>query len=426
MKNICFYFEIHEPVRLKSYRFFEIGQDHYYYDDFTTEERIRHLVEQSYLPATHTIAEMIKSSNGKFKCAFSISGVVLEQLEQYAPELIDLFRELADTGSVEFVAETYAHSLASIYDKEEFICQVNAHAKKIEQLFGKKPTTLRNSELIYSDGIGEIVSEMGYKTMLIDEAKFVMGWKSPNYLYNHSYIPKLNLLVRNNKLSDDIAFRFSDSSWSDYPLDAEKFVNWISESPESDEVFNIWMGYEALGVLQQADTGIFDFFKALTYHVMAQGHQFALPAELSKKLKSVDSLHVPNTISWSANKDVSVWNGNDLQHEALSKLYAVAERVRLSKDNPLKHDWMHLQTTDHFRYMSHQDPYGSHYASQYEAFTNYMNILSDFLDRVAAQYPTSIEDEELNSLLKTIENQGKEIEALQKELEKLKAKKTKK
>lgn len=422
MKNICFYFEIHQPVRLKRYRFFEIGQDHYYYDDFLTEDRIRAMVEQAYLPATRTLAEIIRSSNGKFKCAFSISGIALEQLEQYAPELIDQLRELAKTGCVEFIAEPYAHSLASVYDKDEFINQVKYQVQKIENLFGRKPTVLRNSELIYSDGIGEIVSGMGFKTMLIEEVKDVMGWKSPNYVYNHSYIPKLKLLVRNNKLSDDIAFKFSDSSWSDYPLTAEKFLKSINQMPESSTVVNIWMGYEALGFYQRAETGIFEFLKSLPYHVIEQGDQFALPSEVAKNHDSVDSLHVPHTTSWSANKDISVWTGNDLQHEALTKLYDAAERVRLSKDKPLLLDYLRLQTTDNFRYMSHHDQFGTHYASQYEAFTNYMNILADFLARVDAHYPTTIENEELNSLLKTIENQAKEIESLQTEL----AKKTKK
>ena len=224
MKNICFFFQIHLPFRLKRYQFFEIGSDHYYYDEFQTEDRIHELVEKSYLPANRIITEMIRSSNGKFKCAFSISGVALEQFESFAPEVIDSFKELAKTGSVEFIAETYAHSLASVFDKDEFIEQVEMHAKKIETLFGKKPTAFRNSDLIYSDEIGEIVSKMGYKTMLIEEVKYVMGWKSPNKVYNHISIPKLKLLTRNNKLSDDISFRFSNTSWSDYPLNAEQAV----------------------------------------------------------------------------------------------------------------------------------------------------------------------------------------------------------
>ena len=219
MKNICFYFQIHQPLRLKKYRFFQISQDHYYYDDFQTEEKIRLVAEQSYLPANRTIADMIRSSNGKFKCAFSISGVALEQLEQYAPEVIDSFRELAATGSIEFLAEPYAHSLSSVFDTDEFELQVKMHADKIESLFGKRPTTLRNAELIYSDEIGEKIVDMGFKIVLIEEAKHVMGWKSPNFVYSHAYLNKLKLLVRNSKLSEDIFMRFSN------PL----LINWANK-----------------------------------------------------------------------------------------------------------------------------------------------------------------------------------------------------
>lgn len=427
MKSICFYFEVHQPLRLKRYRFFEIGgNDHYYYDDFQAEEIIRGMVEQSYLPANRIIADMIRSSNGKFKCTFSISGVALEQLEQYAPEVIDSFRELAKTGSVEFLAETYAHSLASIYNKEEFEDQIKLQAEKIESLFGKKPTAVRNSELIYSDEIGEIVSKMGYKTMLIEEVKDVLGWKSPNNVYNHSYIPKLKLLVRNNKLSDDIAFRFSNRSWSDFPMTSEKYINQIVQTPDSDNIFNIWMGYEALGFFQHADSGIFEFFKALPYHALEQGVGFILPSEAAKKLEPTDTLTYSHPTSWAGSKDLSVWNGNDLQQEALSKLYAVSARVHMCKDKPLQHDWLLLQTTDNFRYMSHSDAFGTYYVSPYEAFTNYMNILADFLDRVEAQYPSTIENEELNELLKTINNQENEIENLEKEVKKLRSRKEKK
>lgn len=423
MKNICFYFQIHQPFRLKRYQFFEIGRDHYYYDEFQTEDRIRELVEKSYLPANRIITEMIRSSNGKFKCAFSISGVALEQFEFYAPEVIDSFKELAKTGSVEFIAETYAHSLASVFDKDEFIEQVEMHAKKIETLFGKKPTAFRNSDLIYSDEIGEVVSKMGYKTMLIEEVKYVMGWKSPNKVYNHISIPKLKLLTRNNKLSDDISFRFSNTSWSDYPLNAEKFVSWVTGLPEDEQIVNIGMGYETFGFIQRAENGIFEFLKALPYHAMEQGAAFILPSEATKKLESAGPLSTIYPTSWSGSKDLSAWTGNDLQQEALKKLYDVSERVNLSKDKPLLHDWLLLQSSDNFRYMSHSDAYGTHYNSPYEAFTNYMNVLADFLDRVEAQYPTTIENEELNALLKTINNQEKEIQQLEESLKKARSRK---
>jgi len=427
MKNICFYFQIHQPIRLKRYRFFEIGQDHYYYDDFQTEERMRYMVDNVYMPANATISEMIRSSNGKFRCSFSISGIALELLERYAPEVIDSFKELAKTGSVEFLAEPYAHSLASVYDTDEFKRQVIMHSDKIEALFGKRPTTLFNAELIYSDEIGEIVSKMGFKAMMIDEAKHVLGWKSPNYIYTHSYIPKLKLMVRNHKFSDDIAFRFSNTSWNDYPLTAEKFISWISKMPDDQQIINLGMGYEVMGLTQKLHTGIFDFIKALPYHAMEHEISFVLPSEYCKKAESAGSLSVSYPISWVGNdKDLTPWTGNDLQQEALSKLYAVSERVRLCNDKPLLLDWLMLQSTDHFRYMNHKDAWGTHYETAYEAFMNYMNVLADFLERVDAQYPTTIENEELNELLKTINSQEREIEELETEVKKLKTKITKK
>lgn len=420
MKNICFYFQIHLPYQLKRYRFFEIGKDHYYYDDFLTNERLNWLVYDSYLNANRTIAEMIRSSNGKFKCSFAISGIALDLFEQYAPELIDSFKELAKTGSVEFLAEPYAHSLASIYDTAEFELQVKMHSDRIESLFGKRPTALFNSELIYSDEIGEIASKMGFKTVLMDEAKYVLGWKSPNYVYNHSYIPKLRLLIRNHKLSDDMSFKFSNLS-----LTAEKYVEWIGDLPEDEKIVNIGMGYNTFGIVQPGYTGIFEFFKALPYHAMEHQMNFVLPSEVSKKSESAGSLSVPYSISWVGNdKDLTPWTGNDLQQEALSKLYSVSERVHLCNDKPLQHDWLMLQSADHFRYMSHKDAYGTHYESAYDAFINYMNVLADFLERVDAQYPTTIDNEELNELLKTINNQEKQIENLENEIKKLKARKT--
>ena len=420
MKNICFYFQIHEPVRLKRYRFFEIGQDHYYYDDFQTDERIDHLVEKSYLNANRVIAEIIRSSNGKFRCSFVISGVTLELFEQYSPQVIDSFKELAQTGAVDFLAEPYAHSLASIYNADEFQKQVMLHSEKIKHLFGIKPTAFFNTELIYSDEIGELVSKMGYKTMMVEEAKHVMGWKSPNFVYKHAYLPKLKLLVRNWKLSDDLAFKFIGNQ-----LTAEKYINWISALPEGENIINLGMGYDTFGLVNSAESGIFDFLKALPYHAMEQQISFVLPSDYTKKVDAADTLSVPYPMSWVGNdKDLTPWTGNDLQQEALKKLYAVSERVNLCNDKPLQRDWLLLQSSDHFRYMSHRDAWGSTYETAYDAFMNYMNVLADFLERVEAQYPTTIENEELSELLKTINNQEKEIVALEEEIKKLKSKKT--
>ncbi|WP_455496814.1 glycoside hydrolase family 57 protein [Coprobacter sp.] len=431
MKTICFYFQIHQPFRLKRYRFFDIGNDHYYYDDFNNEEIMHRIAHRSYIPANYTLLEMIKNSNGKFKIAFSISGVALEQFEIYVPEFIDSMKELAKTGCVEFLSETYAHSLASLKDPEEFANQVKAHDDKIEMLFGQRPKVFRNTELIYSDEIAGIVASMGFKGCITEGAKHILGWKSPNYLYNSAAAPKLKLLLKNSKLSDDITFRFSNYEWNEYPLTADKFMNWIVALPETEQIINLFMNYDTLGELQPRETGIFEFMKALPRFAEEKGISFSTPTEIISKLKPVDSLSVTHPISWAdEERDTSAWLGNLLQNEAFEKLYSMAERVRLCNDRRLKQDWNYLQASDHFYYMctkhfsdgavhSHYSPYDS----PYEAFTNYMNVLSDFIVRVKAQYPDSIENEELNSLITTIRNQASEIELLQKELKSAKAEK---
>ena len=425
MKNLCFVFQLHAPYRLKRYRFFEIGQDHYYYDDFQTEERIQQLASQSYQPANKTILEMIKSSNGKFRCAYSISGIVLELLEQYAPEVIDSFKELAATKAVEFLATPYAYSLAAAYDSHEFERQLKLHAEKVKTLFDVEPTAVWNTELMYSDEIADTVAKMGYKTILTEGARHILGWKSPNYVYNSAASSKLKVLMRNPKLSDDIAFRFSDYSWKDYPLDAEKYVGWLADLPEEEPLVNIWMGYEALGMRQHPTTGIFEFLKAVPYFAMERGIGFLTPSEATKKIAASDTIVAPYPISWSGEaKDLSAYNGNDLQQEALNKLFAVSERVNLCQSQLLKRDWQILQSDDHFHYMNHIDAGWTNYESAYEAFINYMNVLADFLQLVDEQYPTTIENEELNELLKTINNLEKENTALEAELKK--AKKAKK
>lgn len=431
MKTICFYFQIHQPFRLKRYRFFDIGNDHYYYDDFNNEEIMHRIAQRSYIPANYTLLEMIKNSNGKFKVAFSISGIALEQLEIYVPEFIDSMKELAKTGCVEFLSETYAHSLASLKDPIEFANQVKIHDDKIEALFGQRPKVFRNTELIYSDDIACQIADMGFKGCITEGAKHILGWKSPNYLYNSAAAPKLKLLLKNYKVSDDISFRFSNYEWSEYPLTADKFIGWIANTPESEQIVNLFMNYETLGELQPRETGIFEFMKALPRFAEEKGIGFATPTEIISKVKPVDSLSMPYPISWAdEERDTSAWLGNVLQNEAFEKLYSVAERVRLCDDRRLKQDWNYLQTSDHFYYMctkhfndgavhSHYSPY----ETPYEAFTNYMNVLSDFIVRVEAQYPAEIENEELNALITTIKNQASEIEILQKELKSAKLEK---
>lgn len=419
MKTICFYFQIHQPFRLRRYRFFDIGNNHYYYDDFQNEEIFHRISEKCYLPANRAIMEMIRKSGGKFKVAFSISGTALEQMEIYAPEVIDSFRELAGLGCVEFLAETYAHSLASIGDPEEFKAQVRMHTEKVKALFGVEPKVFRNTELIYSDDISELVYELGFEGMLTEGAKHVLGWKSPNYVYASAVRPQLKLLLKNDRFSEDLSIRFDDHSWKEYPLTADKYISAISATAEGEKIINAFMNYEVLGSMHAADTGIFDFFKALPQYAERNDITFSLPSEIFAQTRPVDSISVPYPISWvDEEKDCSSWLGNVLQQEAFRKLNEISERVRLCENRRIKQDWIYLQSSDHLYYMStkHYNLF-SPYDNPYDAFNNYMNVLSDFILRVEAQFPSSIENEELNSLLTTIQNQGDEITRLKKELE---------
>lgn len=427
MKTICFYFQIHQPFRLKRYRFFNIGKDHYYYDDFSNEDIMQRIAANSFIPANRMLFDLVNQYKGRFKVAFSISGIALEQLEIYAPEVIDGLRQLANTGNVEFLAETYAHSLASIIDVVEFKNQVKQHADKIEMLFDQKPTTFRNTELIYSNDIGKVVYEMGYTKMITEGAKHILGWKSPNYVYTSSLQPKLKLLLKNHKFSDDIMFRFSDYSWHEYPLTADKLIHWIDSLPKDEKVVNLFMNYETFGSMQPSHTGIFEFMKALPRFAFEKGISFSTPSEVLDNSTPIGPIDVPHPISWAdEERDLSAWLGNTLQKGAFKTLYKFGERVRLCNDRRLKQDWLYLQTSDHFYYMSTKHfsdgavhSHFSPYPSPYDAFNNYMNVLSDFIERVKAQYPDSVENEELNALLLTINNQALEIKKLQAELKKV-------
>lgn len=427
MKAICFYFQIHQPFRLKTYRFFDIGNDHYYYDDFSNDDIITRIAQRSYLPANNMLLDMIKQYGKAFKVAFSISGTALEQLEQYVPEFIESMKELATTGCVEFLSETYAHSLASLEDPDEFVSQVKNHDKKIYQLFGQHPKVFRNTELIYDDDISSMVQSMGFKAAITDGAKHILGWKSPNYVYSSATASKLKLLLKNSKLSDDITFRFSNPEWASYPLTADKYIDWIANLPQEEQIINLFMNYETFGELQPRETGIFEFMKALPRFAAERGIEFWTPSEVVSKLKSVGSLSVPYPMSWADEaRDTSAWLGNTLQKEAVKKLYSISERVRLCDDKRIKQDWYYLQASDHFFYMStkHSEDGSVHshyspYDSPYMAFTNYMNVLSDFMIRVDEQFPSSIGNEELNSLILTIKNQENEIEQFNREVEML-------
>jgi alpha-amylase len=423
MKAICFNFEIHQPFRLKRYRFFDIGNDHYYYDDFLNDDIVTRIAHNSYIPAAETLLRMLEQ-NKQFRCSISVTGVAIEQLEQYVPEFIDLLKKLADTGRVEFVAQPYAYSLASLIDAEEFAKQIKHECEKLNSLFGVTPKVLRNTELIYCDELAPQFVELGFKGVLTEGAKHILGWKSPNYVYTATSAPKLKLLLRNSKLSDDIAFRFSNTSWDAYPLTADKYIDWIASTPAEEQIINLFMNMETFGDLQSANTGIFQFLEALPRFAKERGVEFITPTEAITKLKPVGDLHVMHPISSADEaRDTSAWLGNRLQNEAFNKLYSVAERVRLCEDRRIKQDYLYLQASDHFYYMStkHTADGAVHsmfspYETPFQAFINYMNVLADFIVRVEEQYPLSIENEELNSLLTTIRNQATEIETLNKEL----------
>ena len=390
-KSICLYFHVHQPTRLRLYRFFDIGKDSHYYDDFANRTILRRVATKCYLPMNQLMLELIAKHKGKFKIAYSISGSALEQFRRFAPEVIESFKALAATGKVEFLCETYYHSLASLASESEFRHQVLKHAALIEELFGVKPTAFRNTELIYSDGIGEMVYDLGYKTMLTEGARHIMGWRSPNYVYTGHTQSKLKLLLRNYSLSDDIAFRFSNQGWDMWPLTAEKYVDWLGKSAGEGDIVNLFMDYETFGEHQSADSGIFEFMRALPAAVLADGtFGFVTPSEAVKKHKPISDISVEDPISWAdEERDLTAWLGNELQSEAYKKVYAMTEKLSIVNDTELWEDFGHLQESDHFYYMCTKffsdgevHKYFNPYDTPYEAFINYMNVISDFQIRL--------------------------------------------
>ena len=394
MKTICLYFEIHQNIHLKRYRFFDIGTDNYYYDDYENARSITETADNSYVPALNALIEMAERYGSYFKCAISLSGCAIEQLENHAPQVIELLQKLNDTGCVEFLAEPYSHGFSSLANPECFKEEVTRLCKKVKSLFGQEPKIFRNSCLIYSDEIGELVASMGFKGMLAEGAKQVLGWKSPHFVYNCNRNPKLKLLLRDYSLSEDISYRFNDSSWNEYPL------------------------------FQPLSSNILEFMKALPEQLRQRGIVFSTPSEICSKIKSSGDLNVEYPISWvDEERDLSPWLGNVMQREAFEKLYSIADRVRIAGDRRLKQDWDYLQASNNLRFMSTKaSSYGGYrgiYSSPYDAFTNYMNILGDFISRVNNLYPEDVDNEQLESLFTTIKNQDQELEVKNKEIEKL-------
>jgi len=429
MKTVCLNFQIHQPFRYRKYRFFDIGNDAYYYDDFANETTLRKAADHTYLPANKIILEQILKYKGKFKVTYSLSGVVLDQFKLYAPEVIESFAKLAATGCVEFLSETYANSLVSMADGSFFESQVKAHDDLIEELFGQRPKVFRNTELIYSDEIGDLVQRMGFEAMITEGAKHILGWKSPNYLYCNALNPRLKVLMRNYRFSDDLSFRFSNKAWNEFPLTAEKYAGWMNNLPKEEEVVTIFINYETFGQLQPKSSGIFDFLKKLPEAILKSGKlSFSTPSEVINDLQPVSAVHVPYPISWAdEERDLSAWLGNELQKEAFDKLYQLKDRMRNCTDATMLKDWDYLQTNDHFYYMCTKffsdgevHKYFNPYSTPYEAFINYMNVLSDFKIRLNAVVPKSAKDQEIANLKDLVIEKTKKLELTEIELKKVK------
>jgi alpha-amylase len=402
------YFQVHQPKRLRPFGFFEIGKANghrsdssasestpNYFDHELNKSIIKRVAKQCYLPTNILLLKLINRFP-EIRITFSISGTALEQLEEYAPETLETFRMLAATGSVEFLSETYYHSLSFLAGRNEFVAQINQHSEKLKTLFGISPMVFRNTELIYSDGIGRTVHELGYKGIFLDGAEKAIGHLSPHNLYNHpDSLPHpdegLKLFLRNYRLSDDIAFRFSQKSWSEWPLSAKKFVKWLEQIPEKNTIVNIGMDYETFGEHQKKESGILNFLEQiLTGIIQRKKYKMVTPSEAIELIEPRNILSVPKFASWAdTERDLSAWLGNDMQQDAFQTLLQLEKSIKKIQDPALLDTWRNLQTSDHFYYMStkHGDDGAVHthfspYPSPYEAFMNYMNVLSDFSMRV--------------------------------------------
>ena len=425
MKKICLCFQIHQPYRLRRYRFFDIGNSHYYTDDFLNEDVFKRIADTCYLPANRLLLELLKA-HPDFSVSFSISGIAIEQMEYYKPELIESFKELAATGRVEFLAGTYAHSISSLYDEVEFRNQIRMQQTKLQELFGVPASRVFcNTELIYSDDIAAEIASLGYEGIITEGAKHVLGWKSPNYLYESTTAPtKVKLLLRNGGLSELVTNHFSNYGSPEYPVTADKLLGRVKWLPEDEDFTCLYMNYEVLGSMNRAESGIFEFFRALPALAKDYGVSFTTPSQLLDTHKPVSPLSVSYPISWAGEeKSTNQWNGNILQQGAIEKLRLWGERVHALDDRRLLQDWLYLQSADHFYYMNTVN-WGGHpfspYSSPYDAFNNYMNVLSDLLLRVEEAAPNSIETEELNSYQQMIHAQEARIAELEEEVRQLK------
>jgi len=396
MASICFYFQVHQPLRLRHYTVFD--KDDQYFDDYKNAFICRKVANKCYLPANRLLLDIIRKFGGKFKVAYSITGVLLEQLHSFAPEVMSTFDALAETGCVEFLAETYYHSLSYLYSRDEFVEQVNKHLETIEELFGQKPRVFRNTELIYNNDLAVLVESMGkFDAIITEGADHILGFRSPNFVYRPYGCNKLKLLLKNYALSDDIAFRFSNRDWSEWPLTADKFARWINDI--NGNVVNLFMDYETFGEHQWEDTGIFDFMRHLPEQLLKHpDNDFKTPGEVAQLFQPVDSLDVPHIISWAdIERDLSAWLGNAMQSNAIHELYRLEKKIKKASDEKIITDWRKLQISDHFYYMCTKyfadgdvHKYFNPYDSPYDSYINFMNVLDNLQNRCARQGPETL------------------------------------
>lgn len=397
MASVCFYFQVHQPYRLKEYSFFHIGRDYTYENHDLNVQVLNKVADKCYIKANAVLLEQIIAHQGKFKVAFSISGLALEQFEKYRPDVIASFQALAQTGCVEFLGETYYHSLSALYSAEEFQRQVDLHKAKIKAIFKLEPTVFRNTELIYNDNLARYIQKQGYAGLLCEGAERLIANNPVNKVYGAEANSNIAVLARNYTLSDDMSFRFSDKNWKEWPLTATKFSNWLHQiAQEKDDVLNLFMDYETFGEHQWEDTGIFNFLQQLPSVVLANKTLgFKTPSEIIKTNKANYSIKAPETISWAdAERDMSAWQGNTMQHECLEKIYALEDKVMATKNEEIIHTWSKLQTSDHFYYMSTKHAsdgavhsYFSPFNTPHDAYLYYMNIIADFEIRIDRLMP---------------------------------------
>ncbi|MBR9676460.1 polysaccharide deacetylase family protein [Candidatus Woesearchaeota archaeon] len=390
MVDICFYFQVHQPFRMRKYSIFDIGHNRDYFDEEKNGEIMRKVAHKCYLPTNKLMLKLL-NKHKEFKISYSISGVAIEQFEKYAPQVLESFKDLVATGRVEILSETYHHSLAYLYSKDEFVEQVKKHKKKIKEVFGVVPTVFRNTELVYNNEIAKFAEDMGYEAILSEGLDHVLGWRSPNFVYRPHTTNKIKLLMKNYKLSDDIAFRFSNQGWAEWPLTVDKFSKWVNSVNGSGEIINLFMDYETFGEHQWEDTGIFNFLDHLPgEHLKNPDNGFVTPSEAVKKFPARDVIDIHNLSSWAdIERDLSAWLGNKIQQTAIKELYMLEGQIKAANDAKLLEDWRKLNTSDHFYYMCTKwfadgdvHKYFNPYDSPYDSYIIFNNILNDFIIRL--------------------------------------------